>query len=123
MHGRLPNGSQVRKHALEQSLYVRVEPARGAVLAAVNMHLLPTLPAGQRQAVVGDASAFLCTARASVKIVAGNLNKAQGPRGGGWLSKALGRKGPPAGFRALYRPGDPTNVVWQVGRPSKRELG
>ena len=45
-----------------------------------------------------------------------------GRKVGGWLSKALGPKGPLAGFRAPYRLGDPTNVVWQVGRPSEREL-
>ena len=54
--------------------------------------------------------------------MAGDLNKAEGPRGGGWLSKALGPKGPLAGFRAPYGPGDPANVVWQVGHPSEREL-
>ena len=86
------------------------------------MHLPPALPAERRRAVIGDASAFVRTAGASVKIVAGDLNKAQCPRGGGWLFKALGPKGPLAGFRAPYRPGDPTNVVWQVGRPSEREL-
>ena len=36
--------------------------------------------------------------------------------------QGLGPKGPLAGFRAPYRPGDPTNVVWQLGRPSEREL-
>ena len=57
-----------------------------------------------------------------VKIVAGDLNKAQGPRGGGWLSTALSPKGLLAGFRAPCRLGDPTNVVRLVGRPSEREL-
>ena len=99
---------------------MRIEPARGAVLAAVNLHLPPAMPAARRRAVI-CASAFLHTAGASVKVVAGNL-KAQGPQGGGWLSKALGPKGPLAGFRAPYRLGDPTNVVWLVGRPSEREL-
>ena len=73
VHVRLLNGSQVREHAQEHSLYVRLERARGAVLAAINMHLPPALPAAPRRAVVGDASAFLRTARASVKIVAGAL--------------------------------------------------
>ena len=54
--------------------------------------------------------------------MAGDLNKAQGPRGGGWLSKDLGLKGALAGFQATYRLGDPTNVVWLVGRPTEREL-
>ena len=114
--------SQLHEHAQEHSLCVRVEPARGAVQATVNMHLPPALPAARRQAVVGDDSAFLRRAAASVKIGAGDLKKAQSPRGGGWLSKALGPKGPLARFGAPYRPGDPTNVVWQVGRRSEREL-
>ena len=122
VHARLLNGSQVPEHAQEHSLGVRIEPARGAVLAAVNLHLPPALPAARRRAVVSSASAFLHTAGASVKVVAGDLNKAQGPRGGGWLSKALGPKGPLAGFRAPYRQGNPTNVVWLAGRPSEREL-
>ena len=71
---------------------------------------------------MGDVSAFLRTAGASIKVVTGDLNKAPGPRGGGWLSKPLGPKGLLAGFRAPYRPGDPTNVVWQVGRPSEHKL-
>ena len=69
---------------------MRVEPAGGAVLAAVNLHLPPGLPTARRRTVVGDASAFLRRAGASVKVVAYDLNTAQGPRGGGWLSKALG---------------------------------
>ena len=117
VHTHLLSWSQVREHAQKHSLCVCAEPARGAVLGAVNMHLPPALPAALRQAIVGDASAFLRTAGASGKIVAGDPNNAQGPRGGGWLSKALGPKGPLAGFRAQYQPGDPTNVVWQVGRP------
>ena len=121
MHGRLLNGSQVREHAQEHSLNVRIEPARGAVLAAVNLHLPPALPAVRRRTVISDASAFLHT-WASVNIVAGDLNKAQGPRGGGWLSKVLSPKGPLTGFRGPYRLGEPTNVVWLVGRPSEREL-
>ena len=122
VQARLLNGSQVREHAQEHSLSVRIEPTRGAVLAAVNVHLPPALPAGRRKAVMRDTSAFLHTAGATVKIVAGDLNKAQGPRGGGWLSNALGPKGLLAGFRAPYRLGDPTNVVWLVGLPSKRDL-
>ena len=60
---------------------------------------------------------------ATIKVVAGDVTKAPGPRRGGWLSKALGPKGPLARFRAPYQPGDPTNVLWQVGRrPSEREL-
>ena len=101
---------------------MRIEPTRGAVLAAVNLHLPPALPAARRRAVISSTSAFLHTAGAGVKIVASDLNRAQGPRGGGWLSKALGPKGPLAGFRAPYRLGDPTNVVRLVGRPSEREL-
>ena len=62
---------------------VRVEPARGAVLWTVNLHLLLNLPANQRPTVVGDTSAFLRTAGASIKVVAVDLNKAQGPCGGG----------------------------------------
>ena len=122
VHARLLNGSQVCEHAQEHTVYVRAEPAKGAVLATVNLHLPPALPAARHRAVVGDASSFLRRAGASAKVVAGDLNKAQGPQGGGWLSKALGPKGPLAGFRALYRPGDPMNVVWQVGRPCEREL-
>ena len=99
---------------------MRIKPTRGAVLAALNLHLPPALPAARRRAVIGSASAFLHTAGATVKVVAGDLNKAQGPRGGGWLSKALSPKGPQAGFRAPQ--GDPTNVVWLVGCPSEREL-
>ena len=117
VHARVPSGSQVREHAQEHSLSVCVEQNRGAVLAAVNMHLPPALPAARRRAVVGDASAFLRRAGASVKIVAGDLNKVAGPRGVGWLSKAVGLKGLLAGFWAPYRAGDPTNVVWQVGHP------
>ena len=101
---------------------MRIEPARGGVLAAVNLHLPPALPAAHRRAVISSASAFLHTAGACVKVVAGNLNKAQGPRGGGWLSKALGLRGPLAGSPAPYRLGDATNMVWLVGRPSEREL-
>ena len=56
------------------------------------------------------------------KSWAGDLHRAQGPRGGGWLSKALGPKGPLAALRAPYRQGDPANVVWLAGRPSEREL-
>ena len=122
VHARLLNGSQVREHAHEHSLTVRIEPAPGAVLAAVNLHLSPALPAACRRAVVSSASAFLHAAGASVKVVAGDLNKAPGPQGGGWLSKALGPKGPLAGFWAPYQRGDPTNVVWLAGRPSEREL-
>ena len=38
VHARLLNGSQVREHAQEHNLGVCIEPARGAVLAAVIMH-------------------------------------------------------------------------------------
>ena len=79
---------------------MRIEPTRGAVLAAVNLHLPPALPPPRWRAVISSTSAFLHTAGASVKIVAGDLNKAQGPQGGGWLSKALGPKGLLAGFWA-----------------------
>ena len=82
----------------------------------------PFLEPARRRTVVGDASAFLRSLGISVKVVAGDLSKAQGPRGGPWLSKALSPKGPLARFRALYRPGNPTNVIYQVGRSSKREL-
>ena len=95
---RLLGGSQVREHAQEHSLYVRVEPARVTVLTTVNLHLPPALPSARRRTVVGDGSAFVRTAGASVKVVASDLNKAPGPRGGGWLSKALGPTGPLAGF-------------------------
>ena len=122
VHACLLNGSQVREHAQEHSLSVRIEPARGAMLAAVNLHLPRALPAARRKAVISSASAILHMAGASVTVVAGDLNKAQGPRGGGCVSKALGPKGPLARFRAPYRLGDPTNVVWLVGRPSEREL-
>ena len=120
---RLLNRSQVCERAQHHSLCVRGEPARGAVLATVNMHLPPALPAARRRAVVNDATPSLRTATAHVQIVADDLNKAHGPRGGRWLSKALGPKSPLAGFRAPYRPGGPKNVVWQVGRPSERKLG
>ena len=122
VHTRLLNGSQVREHAHEHSLSVRIEPARGAVLAAINVHLPPALPAPRRRAIISNASAFLHTAGATVKVVAGHVNQAQGPRGGGWLSNSLGPKGTLAGFRAPYRLGDPTNVVWLAGRPSERKL-
>ena len=79
LHAGLLNGSQVREHAQEHSLSVRIEPALGAVLAAVNLHLPPALPAVRRRAVIGDVSVFLHTAGASVKTVASYLNKAQGP--------------------------------------------
>ena len=69
---------------------MRIEPIRGAVSEAVNLHLPPALPAARPRAVISSTSAFLHTAGADVKIVTGDLNKAQGPRGGGWLSKALG---------------------------------
>ena len=82
MHTRLLNGSQVATWP-KSTASVCVEPATGAVLAAVDMHLPPALPTAQRRAVVGDASAFLRTAGASVQIVAGDLSKAQGPRGVG----------------------------------------
>ena len=75
-HASLLNGSQVRKHAQEHSLRLRPEPARGAVLAAVNLHLLSALPAAQRRTAVGNASAFLRTAGANVKILAIDLHKA-----------------------------------------------
>ena len=110
-HARLLNGSQVHEHSQEHSLCVRVEPARGALVTAVNLHLPPALPAARRRAVGGDASTFVHMARASVKIVAGDFKKAQRLCSGRWLSKALGPKGPLAGFRAPYRPGDPMNVV------------
>ena len=92
------------------------------MLAAGNLQLPPALPVVRRQAVMGDVSAFLYTAGAGLKVVADNLNKPQGPRGGGWLSKPQGPKGPLGGFRAMYQPRDPTNVIWQVGRPSERKL-
>ena len=111
MHAPLLNRSQVREHAQEHSLSVRIEPARGAVLAAINVHLQPALPAARRTAVISGTSAFLHKAWACVKFVAGGLKKAQGLRGGGWLSKALSPKGPLAGFRALYRLGDPTDMI------------
>ena len=122
VHARLLGSSQVREHAKDHNLGVRVEPAWGAVLATVYLHLPPALPAARRRTVVGDVVAFLRTVGASIKVVAGDLNKAPGPRGGGWLSKALGPKGPLAGFRAPYRQGDLTIVAWQVGRPSERQL-
>ena len=84
VHARLLNGTQVREHAQEHSLSVRVELTRGAVLATVNLHLPPA--EARRRTVISDTSALLHTAGASVKIVAGDLNKAQGPRGRGWLS-------------------------------------
>ena len=117
------NRSQLRKHAQEHDLCVPVEPASSAGLAAVNMHLSPALPVAERRAFVGDASAFLRTVRARVKSTAGDLIKAQGPRGGGWFSHSLGPKGLLAEFRAPYRPANRANVVWQVGRHPKRELG
>ena len=98
VHARLLGGSQVREHAQEHSLCMRLQPARCAVLVAVKLHLPPALPPAGRRAVVGDASAFLRTAGAIVKMVAGDLRKAPSPQGGGWLSKALGPKGSPAGF-------------------------
>ena len=98
MHACLLNGSHACEDAQVQSRCVRVEPAKGAVPAAINLHLPPALPSARRRSVVGDASALLRTAGASVNVVAGDLNKAQGPRGGGWLSKTLGPKGPLAGF-------------------------
>ena len=122
VHASLQNKSQVREHAQELIRNVRIELTRGAVLVAVNLHLRPALPTVRRRAVTADASAFLRTPGASVKIVARDLDNAQGPRGGGWLSKAPSPKGALAGFRAPYQPGDPTNVVWLVGRPSKRDL-
>ena len=67
---------------------MRVEPAKGAVLAALKLHLPPALHAARRRTVVGDACDLLRTAGASVKVVAGDLNKAQCPRREGWLSKA-----------------------------------
>ena len=69
----LLNGSQVRVHA--HSPNVRMELARAAVLIAVTLHLPPALLVARRQVVVGDASAFLPTAGASVQVVAGDLNK------------------------------------------------
>ena len=122
VHAHLSNGSQVREQGQGHSLSVRIQPTRGAVLVAVNRHLPLALPTARRKAVISDTSSFLHTSGASVKIVASDLNKAQGPQGGGWLSKALSPKGPPDGFRPPYRLGDPTNVVWLVGRPSEREL-
>ena len=62
---------------------MRLEPVRDAVLATVNLHLPPTMPAARRRTVVGDASAVMRTAGASVKVMAGDLNKAQGPRAEG----------------------------------------
>ena len=59
LHACLLNGSQVREHSQEHGLSVRNEPARGAVLAGVTLHLPPALPAAQRRAVVSDTSAFL----------------------------------------------------------------
>ena len=44
LHACLLGGSQVREHAQEHSPCVRVELARRAVLAAVNLHLPPVLP-------------------------------------------------------------------------------
>ena len=87
---------------------MRVEPAQGAVLAAVQLHLPPALPAVRRTCVVGDASAFLRTARASLKMVAGHLNKA--PAGEAGTPRPWARKAPWPG--SVPRNGrDPTNVV------------
>ena len=79
VYARLLKGSQVREQAQEQSLSVRIKPTRGAVLAALKLHLPPALPAARRRAVISSTSTFLHTAGASVKIVAGDLNRALKP--------------------------------------------
>ena len=100
---------------------MRSEPARGAVPSAINLHPPPALLATRCHTVVGDASAFLRTARARMKVVADDLIKPHDPGRGGWAVHGPTLHGPTGRFGGPYQPGDPTNVVWQVGRPSKRE--
>ena len=74
---------------------VRIRPPlQGGVCAFAceqtgNLHVTPALPASGGPTVVGEASIALRTARASIKVVAGDHYKGPSPRGGGWLSKAL----------------------------------
>ena len=41
---------------------MKVEPAWGVLIATINVHLPPLLPATRRCVVVGNAAAFLRTA-------------------------------------------------------------
>ena len=59
------------------------------MVAAVNVHLPPSLPASRRRTVVNEAAAFLRTMGAGVHMLAGDLNKSLGLQGGSWLSQAL----------------------------------
>ena len=68
---------------------------------------------GPAPAVVGDASAFLRTARAGVKIVAGDLNKAKAPPRRRVALQGLG----------LERPAGRVLGPVTAGRPNERCLG
>ena len=118
----LPDPTPTQVRVLARSSTMRIEPARGAVLAAVNLHLPQALPAALRRAVVSSASAFLHTAGPSVKVSAGEFNKAQGPRGGGLALQGPGPERPAGWVPGPVPAGNPTNVVWLAGHPSEREL-
>ena len=105
LHQRFISGTQVKTHPQEHCMCVKVVPAWGVSVATFNVHLPLLLPASYRCTVVSNVAAFLKTTGTS-----------------GWLSKAPSAKGPWTGFRSPYLPGQPTNVVWQLGRPSESEL-
>ena len=96
-----------------------VDPARGVLIATVNLHLPPSQPANRRRAVLSDAAVFPRTG-AGICLLDGDLNIPLGLHRGCWFSKAMSAKGLWVVFRNPYLPGQPTNMVWQVGRPSKR---
>ena len=50
----LLDGFRAREQAHKHSLNVRVEPGRGSVLATINLHLPPALPAFRRKAIIRD---------------------------------------------------------------------
>ena len=75
-------------------MWLKVEPAQGVTVAAIGLHLLPSLPASWPHTLMSDAAAFLRTMGAGVRMLVGNLNKSLGHEGGGLLSQAPGAKGP-----------------------------
>ena len=86
LHHWIVSKAQVKAHPQEHSLCVKVEPAWGVTVAAVNLHLPPSLPDSWHCAVPSGAVAFLTTTGAGVQMPEGGLNKSLGPQGGGRLS-------------------------------------
>ena len=91
-------------------------------LSVANMHLPPSLVAGHRRLVCGDASACLATMPAGGRLVVGDLNDELPPGRSAWLASALASGGPLHGYSPPYRPGCATNLVHHQHRTSGREL-